>query len=166
MSGFPVRPDRLAFGPKPVNRYPVRDSAKELDGPTVGDLMMWQLAGCGLMVPRAMAIIAIDAFDVATLKSSAEAWDPASAYLPTLAHPGFGTFTLTYAATYPDKDGVAQATNLVAAAAFVQNVSSPPMYPFSHALVSPGGLIINVLVSALGGAADDPTSSDILVLAW
>jgi S-adenosylmethionine hydrolase len=47
MSGFPIRPSRAAFGPKPVNRRPVRNPAQEMDGPTVGDLLMWQTSGMG-----------------------------------------------------------------------------------------------------------------------
>ena len=163
MSGFPVRPDRAAFGPEPINRFAVRDAARELDGPTIGSLMMWQLSGCGIIVPRAMAIIRVDAGDVATLLASAEAWDPKSAYVPLLAHPGVGQFTLTYAATYPDKDSLPQATNLVGSLPLVQNVTT--RFP-SQALVSPGGLIVNVAVWNAAGVLDDPTSSDILVLAW
>ena len=43
-NGTVVTPLFSAFGPEPINRFPVRDSARELDGPTIGSLLMWQTA--------------------------------------------------------------------------------------------------------------------------
>jgi len=162
MSGFPIRPGRAAFGPVPVNRYSVRDPERELDGPTVGDLMMWQIAGMGIVCPIAWVYISLDGAGVPTITSSGEAWDPNSAYLPALTDNGNGSYKLTYAATYPDKDAVARTTNLIAASAFVQSLTDFR----SVAQVQANRREVEVRVFNAGGAATDPINEGVLVVMW
>ena len=42
--GFPLRVSRLAFGPKLENTKQVRDPRKQIDGATIGNLLMWRHA--------------------------------------------------------------------------------------------------------------------------
>jgi hypothetical protein len=114
MSGFPVRPSRTAFGPKPVNRYPVVNPAQQMDGPTIGDLLFWQVSGLGQTGALAWAFIAVaaGAIDVPNVVT-AEAWNPnKDQTAPTITRTGLGIYRVQYAATYPDKDAVAQNTPL------------------------------------------------------
>ncbi|MEE9395190.1 MAG: hypothetical protein V3W41_22085 [Planctomycetota bacterium] len=112
--GFPTRPTRLAFGPLAYqNRFEPQEPGKEI-GKTIFNGSFWQIAGMGVMSFRAFA-----AFDVtgagavaATPEVHAEAWDPEAGVAPALAKQATGQIRLTYAATYPDETGDAQATAL------------------------------------------------------
>lgn len=110
--GFPVRPNRSSFGPKPENRFPVRDPKKEFDGPTLGDLLLWTVSGSAVAVARAWAIVRIATGPNVALVAAGEAWDPDGASAPTPAYSSAGTYTLQYAATYPDKDGAPQPVDI------------------------------------------------------
>jgi len=121
MSGFPTRPLRPAFGPEPKNRFPVRDPERELDGETVGKLMMHQITGSGLTVPRAWFVLNGLAV-TPVLLSRAEAWNPKGVTdvdfpAPVVARTAQGIFTVTYAATFKDETGVAMTLDLIAAVA-------------------------------------------------
>lgn len=163
MSGFPIRPDRLAFGPKPQNRFEVRDSAKELDGPTIGDLMMWQIAGVGVVVARAVAIIALDASGVPSLYAHAEAWNPnGTAAAPTLTDNGNGSYKLSYGTAYGDKDSTSQALALEGAAAFPQTTDDYR----GAAEVQSNGYEVEVRVRNSAGTLTDLVSKNVLVVSW
>lgn len=108
MSGFPNRPVRTLYGPTMVNTRPVRDRSREVDAATV-NLERWQLAGAGLMVPR--AVILLDGA-TASIVYRAEAWNPdavvdATHPDPTVTKLTTGTYAVEYEATYPDHDGTA-----------------------------------------------------------
>lgn len=164
MSGFPTRPARATFGPKPVNRFAVRDPERELDGPTIGDLMMWQLAGVGVTCPVAWAYISVDGAGVPTITSSGEAWDPDSASVPGLTDNGNGSYKVTYAATYHDKDLNDVTTNLIGAAAFVQSINDYR----AVAQVQANRREVEVRVRNAAGAPTDPAAGDegVLVVVW
>lgn len=126
MSGFPNRPSRTAFGPKPANRAPVVNPAQQIDGPTIGDLMMWQLAGGGVVSPLAWAFIPIAAaaIDVANVVT-AEAWNPNKDQVaPTPTRTALGVYQVQYEATYPDKDGNAINTALTFGAPIPQGLGA------------------------------------------
>lgn len=111
-NGFPTRPVRDAFGPEPVNAYPVRDPNKELDGETVGRLMLHQLSGVGQTVDLA-DLVFVGATQVINYRS--EAWNPKRQTIAPYAPPGIsrtsaGLYVVTYASTYPDHKGDAQPT--------------------------------------------------------
>jgi hypothetical protein len=126
MSGFPVRPSRAAFGPKPVNRRPVKNPAQEMDGPTIADLLMWQSAGMGVVSPVAWIYVPVAAGAIVTANvAHSEAWNPDSNQTaPTPARTGAGVYTVQYATQYPDKDGALQTTNLRFGAVFPQGLGA------------------------------------------
>lgn len=108
LGGFPVRPTRAAFGPTRVNEGVPVDLTKYVTAENF-NLDHWQVAGCGLVVPRAWCLLS----SAGAILAAAEAWDPDSASAPTPTKGSAGIYTLTYDATYPNKDGVQQATNLL-----------------------------------------------------
>jgi hypothetical protein len=149
-----------------VNRFEVRDSARELDGPTIGDLMFWQLAGCNVCVPVAWALIqVVTAAPFSwTLVASAEAWDANGGSLPTAARTGVGTGTITYAATYPDKDATAITTNFYGA-----DIAEQVLTLAKHARcqVNANKRVVDVALFNLAGAANDWANGDqFLVRVW
>jgi len=162
MSGFPIRPTRLAFGPKPENKFVVRDAAREL-GADIGDLIMWQTSGCGVVVPQAWALIEVIGGPDWSLIASAESWDANGGLLPTVARSGVGTGTITYAATYPDKDATARTTSLWGAAIDEQVLVTTKE---GRAQINANGRVVDVALF-LSGVADDWTTGDrFLVRAW
>jgi len=118
MSGFPVRPSRTAFGPTYSDAFPVTDPSKEL-GASVVNLVMWQLAACGLVLPQ--ATIFVDASGSgATTTTQYLAWDPSQALsLLAWVRTGAGVYTCQLAPTYTDMDGNSVATNLKPGKAWV-----------------------------------------------
>lgn len=163
MSGYPTRPTRSAFGPVPVNRYPVRDPSREVDGPTVGDLMLWTIAGSGVVVPQAWAVVRVIAGPDWELVASAETWDANGAVVPTILRTGVGTGTITYASTYPDKDAVDIATNFLGVAIDEQVLVTTKE---ARAQVNANPYVVDVALF-LSGIADDWTTGDeFLVRMW
>jgi hypothetical protein len=156
MSGFPTRPSRLAFGPTRTDDGVVTDHVKCVAA-EVFNLDHWQVAGLGVVSPRAWCLMQWDGAALQLL-ASGEAWDPNGAYLPVLARTGAGVYTITYAATYPNELGVAVATGLVAAMAVPQEASRTAL-----AIPQAGGTIIDVTSFDLVPAAAD---AKLLVLAW
>lgn len=112
MSGFPVRPSRSAFGPRPyVDRVPVKDPERQI-GATWGGLVAWQVAGLGVVAGRALAVVASDG----TLTAHGEGWDPDQELAaPTSDNPSTGLYTLEYPATAPNEDGTEVAITFVGA---------------------------------------------------
>lgn len=112
MSGFPVRPGRTAFGPKPENRRKLVNPAQQMDGPTVADLLFWQTAGMGVVSPVAWVNVPVKTVNgVVVDVAHAEAWNPNNDPLvtaPVVTRTALGVLTVQYAATYADKDGTVQ----------------------------------------------------------
>jgi len=101
--GFPIRTSRSAFGPKPENTKPVRDPRKHLSA-DIGALMMWQIAGSGLMVPTARMIFTVTGTTLALLQHT-EAFQPDGGTAPVTVRTGAGVYTFVYLANYPDEQG-------------------------------------------------------------
>lgn len=119
---FPIRTSRSEFGPEPKQRRPVADPERELPA-RVGGLMFHQIAGSGLMVP--LCWLRSDGANPPVILGRAEAWNPKQLTngdfpAPTLTRTGAGLYTLTYAANYPDHEGISRPLNLQWAYAFVQ----------------------------------------------
>lgn len=116
MSGFPIRPTRAAFGPKPKNARPVKNPAQEMDGPTIGDLLFWQVSGMGAVSPVAWLLVPLATVNGAVANVvHAESWNPnndPAVVAPVVTRTAAGIHTVQYAATYADKDGIVQNTNL------------------------------------------------------
>lgn len=106
--GFPRRPSLDSFGPQLQDTRVIRNPGAEA-GSDLLNLMRFQLAGAGLMVARAWAVID-GTGGVITLAAHAESWNPkgltAAPYTPPVAvRTSTGLYTLTYQATYPDDAG-------------------------------------------------------------
>lgn len=112
MSGFPIRPTRGSFGPKPQNRRPTRNPEREMDA-DLGDLLFWQTAGNSIMVPLAWVLCEPDDGGDLAVSAHAEAWNPNGGLAaPDLEQVSAGVYDITYANQYPDKDGAMRALNL------------------------------------------------------
>jgi hypothetical protein len=123
MSGFPTVPSRASFGPTPVDVAPVRDPDRYLAA-DLGDLMMWQISGSGVAVSKAWALLDFTGPSTLTFSAGHECWDPDDDQAdPTPTRNGTGDYELAYSATYPDKDGTAITTSLIAAKPYPQTTS-------------------------------------------
>lgn len=159
--GFPIRPTRSSFGPTPVDRYPVRDPARELAA-DVGDLMMWQIAGLGVVAPVAWALVELAIGPTVSLIASAEAWDSAGASLPTVSRSGVGAYQVSYAATVTDKDGDSQTTNLLAATVAAQTLADIHM----TCKVAANKRDIDVRCWGGGGAVELAVGDQFMLAVW
>lgn len=118
--GFPNVPSRAAFGPEPlINKSEVNDNRKEIGAGTF-NLAWWQLAGCGLCVDAAYAIIDSGG----NLLHSGEVWDPNGLVAPSVAHPGAGVYELTYPASAVDETNASHPIVLKAGAVTVQGATA------------------------------------------
>jgi hypothetical protein len=105
--GFPLRTSRLAFGPKLENTKQVRDPRRQIDGATIGNLMMWQIAASGLMVPTARMVFTVTA-GVLALAQHTAAFQPDGGAAPVTARTSAGLYTFVYLASYPDEQAEAK----------------------------------------------------------
>jgi hypothetical protein len=142
--GFPSRISRSALGPKLRNRHKVRDESYEIASPRF-ELAWWQTAGLSNVCDLAWAHVLSNA----TLAASGEAWDSESLYVPSIGHPSTGTYTLTYAATYPDETETLIVPDF--RAAFVTPQGSTDRH--AHAAVA--GLVVTVYMRSAAGALVD-----------
>jgi hypothetical protein len=124
MSGFPNRPTRASFGPRPVNRRVVRSAQHEL-GDKIGDLMLYTLGAAGVCLDIAWASWkkseqpgGVWANGPVVLHGAGETWDPDGTFAPLVERTGAGLFTITYPETVLDKDGQSVALNFRAAKAY------------------------------------------------
>ncbi len=110
MPGLPGRPSRDDYGPDIKNRRPVRDASTELDGETVGTLMMHQLAGFGLVVPKAWVLCDGSAGASVSIVSRVEGWNTKNNLSapfdpPTVTRNSVGEFFVDYNFSYPNEQG-------------------------------------------------------------
>lgn len=110
MSGFPTRPSLTSFGPKRVDRSAPRSAIHDI-GAAFVNLVRWTLTGLGQSSSRAWVLAGYSGGSF-TISAQGNAWQGAA---PTPARSSTGVYTLTYAATYADADGVPVATNLIGA---------------------------------------------------
>jgi hypothetical protein len=122
VAGFPVRPSRAAFGPKPIDRFPVRDPAR-YGAANLFDLLYWQVAGLGVAGHVGFVTLTSDGTNL-SIVSSGEAWDPDGGSQPTYSRSAAGTYAIQYAASYLDKDGNTVTTNLLGCIVIPQTLIS------------------------------------------
>lgn len=150
MAGFPVKPLRAAFGPTYIDSFKVSDPQKEM-GADILNLMLWQLAGVGIVVPK--ATIFVDATGAAaTTTSQLLTWDPTGALsLLTWTRTGTGVYTCQFAATYNDLDGNAIATTFKVGPAWVTENNT---LASARAVMTTPTLVEVRTYNAAGAAAD------------
>lgn len=108
---FPVRILRSIFGPTFQDTRPVEHPETEF-GADKMELLLWQLGGMNQTAARATLAAAwvTSAFQVF---HQGQAWNPKGAQAnPVLARTSAGVYTWTFAATYPDLDGVQVSPNI------------------------------------------------------
>jgi hypothetical protein len=166
MSGFPTRPDRNAFGATMVNSGAVRDPSRHLDA-SVWNLMAWQVAGLGLLAPRAMLYFNAAAFSA--IVARAEAWNPkregSGAYAdPEITVNGAGNYTVAWPSSIPDELGNALSLAFSFAQAFPVNADPSVLKKAQAAIVSGTPYQIRVCVFDAAGALEH--GNDVVVLGY
>lgn len=166
MSGFPLRPDRASFGEVLVNAAPVRDPSRQLDA-AIFNLLTWQVAGLGLLAPRALVLFTAQASP--PLLARAEAWNPrgqtGGAYAPpVITRNGTGDYTLAWTSPVPDADAVDQALSFSFAHAFTINADPSVV---KHAQAAPVlALPRSVRVCVFNAANALADGNDVALLVW
>lgn len=118
MTGWPNRPSRTGFGPTLVNPKPLTNPKTQADADAF-NLAFWQLAGMGLVMPKAWAYCS---GANGSVLQHAEVWNPnRDQPVPVGARSATGQYTLTYLGTYPDEKGNPCAPGLIFPYAFVVN---------------------------------------------
>lgn len=115
--GFPNRPGRRTFGPILKNASPVKNPELQPDADKF-NLGFFQIAGSGLMVPRAWALVdGTGGGGSARLVAHAESWNPdGDQPAPVFAYTSTGLYTLTYQASYLDDNGASVVVSPIASA--------------------------------------------------
>lgn len=164
MPGFPNRPDLATFGPDAVNTRAIRDPSRELSASTF-NLMKFQLAGIGIVQPR--AFVKLTAADPTVLLGRAEAWNPrgltSAPFLnPEIVRVGTGNYDVTYASPVTDESGASVALSFGWGVGFIVTPSSTT---FRHVQVTPktgAANAVKVCVFDAAGALQD--GSDVAIL--
>jgi hypothetical protein len=122
MSGWPSRVIRSLFGPELEDDYPVQNPLTDIPA-AAHNLGFHQIAGLNVaLLPRAV-VVAEWTGGALQIYYQAEAWNASESQAhPVLARTGAGTYTLTFASTYLDKDANPVATALVHAKGAAENV--------------------------------------------
>lgn len=104
--GFPIRAKRSTFGVTREDRAATLNP-KHSFGARYANLVFWQAAGVNVSAPIAWVLVS----SAGARAASGEAWNPEGTdpLRPTCAKSSTGVYTVTFAATYPDMDGDAQA---------------------------------------------------------
>lgn len=136
MSGSPLRPDRASFGPTLEETAPVRDARRQFSAAFM-NLVLWQVSGLGLVMPRAVLYFAGSA--TPTILGRVEAWNPnretSGQYAdPEITVTGAGNYLIEYPTPVLDEAGVEQAVSFSWALAFVHN-ADPTVLKHSQAAV-------------------------------
>jgi len=102
MGGFPTRTNRAGFGPSMENESPVNNPKRELSGPQM-NINFWNLAGCGLVIPKAVFRCTISATTITTA-NQLWAFDPDSSQSTlTMTYQQAGHYNFVFASQYPDE---------------------------------------------------------------
>ncbi len=117
MSGYPTRLLRSTFGPTLEDEYPVQNPRTQIPA-TAFNAAFHALAGLNLSsIARAVVVASYVAPTLTTLYQ-AEAWNSNESQAhPVLARAGVGDYTLTFAASYLDEQGISVPTALLCAKA-------------------------------------------------
>lgn len=164
--GSPSRPDRSNYGPTMVNRGAVRDPERDLDA-DVWNLLAWQLAGAGLVLPRVMLHFTLSG--APAIIRRAETWNPARATTGVYADPSFtvngtGDITITWPSSVPDDAGNTVNIAFAFAQAFVVN-SDPSVKKSAQAAVV-NATPYKLRVCAFNASNALENGNDVAVFGW
>lgn len=158
MSGFPLRPSRDTYGPQLRDVYAADNPETDIPAAAFNTLF-WQVAGLGAAHPvRAIAIAEYSGGALSTIYQ-AEAWNPNNDVThPVVERTGTGTYTITFAPSYPDETGAEVSLSLLyARAKFLGDMSAWANRHEAHAWIDPADpLVVHVTTwdTATGLAAD------------
>lgn len=114
MSGYPTRIIRSTFGPTLEDEYPVQNPRTQIPA-TAFNTLFHQLAGLNVSSLTRAVVVAEFTGGVLVTRYQAEAWNPEGGQAhPVLARVGAGDYTLTFAASYLDEQGIVVPTALTA----------------------------------------------------
>jgi len=114
MSGYPTRLLRSTFGPTLEDQYPVKNPRTQIPAKTF-NAAFHVLAGLNLSCLARAVVVAEYTGGSLVTQYQAEAWNPNESQAhPVLARVGAGDYTLTFAASYLDEQGVSVPTALMA----------------------------------------------------
>ena len=175
MSGFPKRATTInAFGPELENAGPIRSPKRHLSA-TILNLMRFQLAGMGLVVPRAVLQVSMTGIGSTPVIVTAQqflTWDSAGVVpLVTWVRNSAGKYTWTFSAGhYPDENGNSVSLDWIGGTALPSKVSSG-----NHVIVGTARIDSSTsgqaLLEDVNGAFSDPvgvggTAGTFLLLLW
>lgn len=145
--GFPVRSRRSSFGVTREDRAAAMNP-KHAFGARYANLVFWQLAGANVTTPRAWALVT----SAGVRSASGESWNSEGddALRPTCAKSSTGVYTATFAATYVDMDGDAQAFTPTSCSVSVNSTTAGMI-----AVWSISGSVITVKTSDAAGTLTD-----------
>lgn len=166
MSGWPLRPDRDSFGPTFRDTTAVRDPTRQQSAQQ-HNLGLWQIAGMGLVSPRAMLVFTASVAH--PILARAEAWNPkrltTGAHAdPTISRTGAGNYLVEYPSPVPDEEGEDAVLSFGYALAFPVN-ADPTTLKHAQAAVETGNTKqVRVCVFSNANALED--DNDVAVLIW
>lgn len=165
MSGWPLRPDRDSYGPTFQDTAPVRDPARQISAATF-NLLCWQQAGMGLLMPRAMLEFVMGVSP--SIVQRAEVWNPERSTVgafadPTFTRTGAGNYLVEYPTPVPDENGDDVELAFSAALAFVTNADPTVLKHAQAAVVSATPKQVRVCAFSSAAAAQDNT---VCLLIW
>jgi hypothetical protein len=176
MSGFPRRATTInALGPELENTGPIRNPKRHVSAGIL-NLMRWQVAGSGLVVPRVVIQVSLTDVDTTPVIETAQqllSWDSPGDLDPvTWVYDDPGKYSWTFpSGSYEDQNGDAVTLDWIGGAAFPSKVS-----PANHVLVGMARVDTSstgqVLFEDLSGPNyDDPvgvlgTAGTFLLLLW
>lgn len=163
MSGFPNRPIRATLGPALEDEFPVTNPKKE-QGADVFTLGWWQVAGAGLVVPRAVLFVDVVAATSATTTSQMLAWDvDQSLALLGWTYVGLGNFDITFASQYVDQTDTLRTLTLLGGFASVTDTVDELDHRARVIVTAPNTATVRVFDAATLGTGID---RDFMVAFW
>ncbi len=166
MSGSPLRPDRDSFGPEYRDSTAVRDPTRQAAAASY-NLLCWQVAGMGLLAPRAMIVFRGQVGPL--LLARAESWNTkrlsSGAYAnPTILRASTGNYTVEYPSPVPDEQGVDQTIAFSYVLGFCVNTDPTALKHVQGAVVSGNAKQVRACVFSSAAALQD--GHDIALLLW
>ncbi len=165
MTGWPLRPDRDSFGPTFRDASPVRDPERQLSALSY-NLSCWQLAGMGLLAPRAKLVFTMGVTPM--ILQRAEAWNPDRSTVgpyvdPSITRTGAGNYLVEYTSPVPDENGEDQELSFTDALAYIVNATATTLKHAQAAIIAATPKQVRVCAFSSAAAAEDNT---VAVLLW